>query len=148
MNAWLFPSGDSHVFVVIHCSHLTTERTHQVYPSCNMNLFEDSCGWVSNQAWNSLQALIVPCSESDDIQDETEGFLPFLFFHEILFQFFSSCTMNIVVHKPAAYQSASPLLLRLDHHLRPFIRGILASYHRQAAFLIPVLDQREEHRGP
>ena len=35
-----------------------------------------------------LQALIVFGSESDDIQDETEGFLPFLLFPEILFQFF------------------------------------------------------------
>ena len=35
-----------------------------------------------------LQALTVHCSEPDDIQDETEGFLPFLLFPEILFHFF------------------------------------------------------------
>lgn len=55
-------------------------------------------------------------------------------------------TLSIIFELPIHFCCRNTL--RLDHHLRPFIRGILATYHRCAVFLIPALNQLEEHRGP
>ena len=132
-------------FLLLYATHI---YKHNDDPSCNTNLFEGSCGWVSIRHGNGLQALIAPCSEPDDIQDETEGFLPFLIFHEILFQFFSNCTMIRCSQACGVSIGFTPFFSVSTIISGHSSGGILASYHRRAAFLIPVLDQREEHRGP